>query len=261
MAKSFVNRVSKIAADTGVILLNYCSSGFSVGNKQGMEYITEADMAAEDFLKKELELLLPGSAFIGEESWNGKYPEPPVWIVDPLDGTNNYASGIPFFCVSIALQDSEGISLGCIHDPVHSETFIALRGGGAFLNGKEICASKAQQLSEAIVATGFPYSRTEDDLHFDIGVLTAFLGRVRGLRRCGSAALDLAYTAAGRLGGFWEESLNPWDMAAGVILVREAGGIVTGFREKEWTIRSKGVQCSAPGIWKEFSAIIEKRPV
>jgi len=258
--QGFTDNVIRIAICTGDLLKAFTDRGFSVSSKTGMEYVTEADLEAEKYLKSELTDLLPGSSFIGEESWDGNFPSPPMWIVDPLDGTNNYASGIPFYCVSIALVDEKGPVLGCIHDPVRGETFTAMRGGGAWLNGKSISVSAADKLSDVILATGFPYTRTEDDLTFDLDVLKSFLGKVRGMRRCGSAALDLAYTAAGRLGGFWEENLHPWDMTAGVLLVREAGGIVTGFREKEWSIQSAGVQCSAPGVWDEFIRIIEKRP-
>lgn len=258
MSSDFVEKVLCLAQKAGEILTGYCKKGFSVKNKQGMEFVTEADLESESFLMKNLTGLLPGSAFLGEESWDGKFPDPPVWIVDPLDGTNNFALGIPFYCVSVALMDDEGLCLGCIHDPVHDETYLALRGGGAFLNGEPISASGKTRLSEVILATGFPYTRTETDLTFDLDVLKNFLGRARGLRRCGSAALDLAYTASGRLGGFWEEALKPWDMAAGVLLVKEAGGIVTGFRSGEWTIKSKGVQCAAPGVWEEFRSVIEK---
>lgn len=258
--QGFTDSVIRIAVSTGDILKDFTEAGFSISCKPGMEFVTQADLEAENFLKSQLTGLLPGSSFIGEESWDGNFPSPPMWIVDPLDGTNNYAMGIPFYCVSIALVDETGPVLGCIHDPVRGETFTAMKGGGAWLNGKRISVSQADKLSDVILATGFPYTRTEADLSFDLDVLKSFLGKVRGMRRCGSAALDLAYTAAGRFGGFWEESLNPWDMTAGVLLVREAGGVVSGFREKEWSIHSRGVQCSAPGVWSEFSRIIEKRP-
>jgi len=260
MKESFVDRVVESAQQAGSILLKYKEKGFSVASKDGMEFVTEADFKSEEFLEKTLTVLLPGSSFLGEESWRGNWPETPFWVVDPLDGTNNYAAGIPFFCVSIALVDEDGVSLGCVHDPVHSETFLAMRGGGAFLNGETIKISPACILRDAIFATGFPYSRTPENLNFDMDALTGMLGEARGIRRCGSAALDLAYTAAGRYGGFWEENLKPWDMAAGVLLVREAGGVVSGFREKHWTLKSAGVQCSAPGIWNQFRRIVEKRP-
>ena len=260
MTSHFVDRVVESAEEAGLILLKCRENGFTVNSKHGMEFVTEADIKSEQYLREALTELLPGSSFLGEESWDGTYPEAPCWVVDPLDGTNNFAVGIPFFCVSIALMDEDGVSLGCIHDPVHSETFIAFRGGGAFLNGKPIAVSSADKLGDAVIATGFPYTRTPEDLTFDINVLSEFLGLARGIRRCGSAALDLAYTAAGRYGGFWEENLKPWDMAAGVLLVREAGGIVTGFREDCWNLQSQGVQCSAPGIWNQFCRVIKKRP-
>lgn len=258
MTESFIDRVIDSARTAGSILLKYRESGFKVDSKEGMELVTEADIESEKYLEKTLTELLPGSSFLGEESWTGIFPKAPYWVVDPLDGTNNYAMGIPFFCISIALVDNDGVCLGCIHDPVHSETFMAMRGGGAFLNGSSIRVSSAEKLRDAVVATGFPYTRTPEDLTFDLDVLTQFLGQVRGIRRCGSAALDLAYTAAGRYGGFWEENLKPWDMAAGVLLVQEAGGKVSGFRKKSWNINSGGVQCSANGIWDQFCKIIEK---
>jgi myo-inositol-1(or 4)-monophosphatase len=260
MNQNFVDKVIFFSQKAGDLLLICRDKGFTTSSKAGMEYVTDADIKSEEYLRQNLTALLPGSAFLGEESFDGILPVPPFWVVDPLDGTNNYAMGIPFFCVSIALVDEEGVCLGCIYDPVHSETFIALRGSGAFLNGKPIKVSDAEKLSDVIVATGFPYSRTPTDLTFDIDVLIRFLGIVRGVRRCGSAALDLAYTASGRLGGFWEEHLKPWDMAAGVLLVKEAGGVVTGFREQNWSLESKGVQCSSPGVWKNFCGIIQSAP-
>lgn len=260
MTQRFTDKVIASAEEAGMILMKYREEGFTVNSKDGMEFVTEADLKSEEFLRRVLTALLPGSSFLGEESWDGSYPEPPFWVVDPLDGTNNFAMGIPFFCVSIALVDEEGVCLGCIHDPVHSETFLALRGSGAFLNGKPVKVSSATTLKDAVVATGFPYTRTPEDLSFDLDVLREFLGLVRGIRRCGSAALDLAYTAAGRYGGFWEENLKPWDMAAGALLVKEAGGIISGFREKDWNVKSAGIQCSTPAIWNQFRGIIERRP-
>lgn len=260
MTQRFVDMVTDSITEAGQILLKYRKEGFTVGSKDGMEFVTEADVQSEEFLRKALTDLLPGSSFLGEESWDGSYPDAPCWIVDPLDGTNNFAMGIPFFCISVALMDTEGICLGCIHDPVHQETYTALRGCGAYMNGLPIKASEATSLRDCVVATGFPYSRTPEDLTFDIEVLTRFLGLVRGIRRCGSAALDLAFTASGRYGGYWEENLKPWDMAAGVLLVEEAGGRVSGFREKTWSIKSPGVQCSAPGVWKQFCEITKKVP-
>ena len=260
MTNSFVDEIVKSAHQAGSILLEYRDNGFAIGEKKGMEFVTEADIDSERFLKRELTALLPESSFLGEESWNGEWPDAPFWVVDPLDGTNNYAVGIPYFCVSVALVDKNGIAMGCIHDPVHRETWVAFKGGGAFLNGEAITVSPVNKLRDAVFATGFPYSRTPEILNFDLDALAGMLGEARGIRRCGSAALDLAYTATGRYGGFWEENLKPWDMAAGVLLVQEAGGTVSGFREQTWTLQSQGVQCSAPGVWIQFCDIIKKGP-
>ncbi len=260
MNSSFIDEILSITREAGNILLDYKKKGFTVSSKMGKELVTESDLASEKFLKKSLTKILPNSGFIGEESWDGKFPTAPYWVVDPLDGTNNYASGIPFFCISVALVNENKVTLGCIFDPIHNEMFLAIENGGAYLNQKQIKVQQASSLGQVILATGFPYTRTKNDLTFDIDILTRFMGEARGLRRCGSAALDLAYTATGRYGGFWEETLKPWDMAAGALLVKEAGGTLTGFREDSWSIKSKGIQCSTPGIWSEFSDIIKKHP-
>jgi myo-inositol-1(or 4)-monophosphatase len=213
-------------------------------------------MASERFLRETLHLLLPGSSFIGEESWDGTIPEPPFWVVDPLDGTNNYASSYPIFAVSIALVEDDEVSLGCVYDPVRRESFTAARGEGAKLNGQPVSASPAASLGDVLLATGFPYGRTPGDPGIDLGVLGHFLGYALGIRRGGSAALDLAYTACGRLGGFWEEHLNPWDMAAGVLLVREAGGRCAGYDLEPWSLLSGGVVAAGPALFDEVSGVI-----
>jgi myo-inositol-1(or 4)-monophosphatase len=244
-----IDRIGEAAVRAGGILLEYQRSGVNVDRKNGHELVTSADLASERFLRETLHELLPDSSFIGEESWDGTIPHSPFWVVDPLDGTNNYASSYPVFSVSIALVTDDEISHGVVYDPVRSEIFTAVRGNGAFLNGHPVMASESDSLGDVLLATGFPYGRKPGELGMDLSVLGRFLGLALGIRRGGSAALDLAYTACGRIGGFWEEHLNPWDMAAGVLLVEEAGGRTSGYDGEPWSLLSEGVIASGPGLF------------
>jgi myo-inositol-1(or 4)-monophosphatase len=146
--------------------------------------------------------------------------------VDPLDGTVNFAHGYPFFCVSVALADNGRVIAGMVHDPLRQETFSAFQGAGAFLNGRPIQVSLADQLNRSVLATGFPYDRAYSPEN-NVAEFSTIVTRVQGMRRGGSAAIDLSYVACGRLDGFWELKLKPWDMAAGMLMVEEAGGKVT----------------------------------
>ncbi len=258
MNSTLLQGLSRACSAAGSLLLSYRERGFLVGNKAGMELVTDADTASERLLGSMLHDLCPGLPFVGEEGFEGPLPEPPYWIADPLDGTNNYAFDFPFYCVSAAYVDSEGPAVCCTFDPVRNESFTAVRGGGAWLNGAVIHCLTADNLSDALMATGFPYNRTPGNINTDLGVLAHFLGVARGIRRSGSAALDLAYTACGRLGAYWEKSLRPWDMAAGTLLVREAGGKVGAYEGGDWSLSSKGVCASSPGLWEPLVSGIEK---
>lgn len=242
----------------GALLLEFRSTGVLVGEKGGMELVTDADTASEELLAAMLRQLCPDVPFVGEEGYAGSLPEPPFWIADPLDGTNNFAFDFPFYCVSSAYVDNRGPAFCCTFDPVRNETFTAARGAGACLNGVPIRCSGAGRLSDSLVATGFPYDRTPENINADLKVLAFFLERARGIRRSGSAALDLAYTACGRLGAYWEKTLRPWDMAAGVLLVHEAGGLTGAYEGGDWHMGAKGVCAAAPGLWDFLREGIEK---
>ena len=251
---SMRQKLEAITAVAGLILVDFLHRERDIEWKIGHELVTSADFASEKHLLGALSSLLPEASFVGEESWKGEMPSFPFWVVDPLDGTNNFARGFPFFSVSIALADEKGISLACVHDPLRRETFSAEKGHGATLNGQIIRTTDSESISEVLLATGFPYRRTPDDLGMNLGVLRHFLGRALGIRRGGSAALDLAYTACGRLGGFWEEHLKPWDMAAGVLLVKEAGGRVSGFDGNPWSLYSEGISAAGAGLFEALRA-------
>ncbi len=249
--------IERAAREAGAILLEAALTCIRVSRKENHELVTTADLMSEEYLKKRLAEIEPSAGFLGEESWDGDYPDPPFWVVDPLDGTNNYAHGYPVFAVSIALWNGSSIEAGCIYDPSRNETFSATAGKGAKLNGSVISTTDIDSLSDCILATGFPYHRKSDNLGVNLEILKYFLGRVQGIRRGGSAALDLAYVAAGRLDGFWEEHLKPWDMAAGALIVREAGGEVSSFSGGQWDIFSKGIAASGKSIHPEIQSGIK----
>jgi myo-inositol-1(or 4)-monophosphatase len=190
------------------------------------DFVTEVDRQAEAEILGLLQARYPGHAFMSEEDSPDAAGAEYRWVIDPLDGTTNFIHGVSPFSVSIALEDPAGLVAAAIHDPVHEETFHASRGGGARLNGEPIRCSRPAGLDDSLVATGFPF-RELSRLDRYLQSFEAFARTTSGIRRAGSAAIDLAYTACGRYDGFWEIGLSRWDVAAGALIVREAGGIVT----------------------------------
>ena len=186
--------------------------------------VSDADRAAEAAIRELLSRERPDDGLLAEEGSRSEAASGRRWVVDPLDGTVNFLYGFPAWCVSVALQDAEGSALGVVHDALRDETFRAERGGGSYLNGSPIRVRARDELSRALVATGFGYAR--ERRQWQAEVVRQVLPEVRDLRRAGAAALDLSWLAAGRLDGYWERGLNPWDWAAGRLLVEEAGGAV-----------------------------------
>ena len=193
------------------------------------DFVSTADLKAERVLKTELQRARPGWGFLLEEGGATAGEDPRHrWIVDPLDGTTNFLHGLPFFAISIALERDGEIVAGVVYEPVRDEMFWAEKGAGAFVNDRRLRVSARRQLSEAVIGTGIPF-RGRGNHQTYLATLAALMEATSGIRRCGSAALDLAYVAAGRLDAFWEFGLQPWDIAAGLLLVREAGGYATDF--------------------------------
>jgi myo-inositol-1(or 4)-monophosphatase len=212
----------------GRIHRRYFRSGVEIHKKGRIDLVTAADLASEEAFRTLIQHRFPTHAVIGEEAVPAPaLRERPVqWIIDPVDGTTNFAHGLALFSVSIALRINGVIQVGVIYDPIGEELFTAERGFGSRLNGQPLRVTRAAELVDGVLCTGFPYTVREERRR-QVDVFAAFLDEARAVRRLGSAALDLAYVAAGRLDGFWEEHLHPWDMAAGVLLVEEAGGTVT----------------------------------
>lgn len=233
-----LNFAIETAREAGQLLLEKFGR-VAVSKKGDIDLVTEADLASEALVIERIKSHFPKHSILAEESGNAVViggENQWKWIIDPLDGTTNYAHGYPCFAVTLALEHQGKIVIGVTFDPTRNELFAAERGHGASLNNKPIRVSETDRLSEALLVTGFPYnfkSRKDFARH-----LTQFLLNARGVRRDGSAAIDLAYIACGRFDGMWEEGLNAWDMAAGVLLIEEAGGHVSGYDGSEFSIYS-----------------------
>jgi myo-inositol-1(or 4)-monophosphatase len=199
-----------------------------VEHKGEIDLVTEVDRACEDAIVALLRERFPGHDVVAEESVNERTGARHVWFVDPLDGTTNYAHGYPFFCCSVGLAVDGELAAGAVYDPVKDELFTAERGAGAHLNGRRLRVTANADLLRAMLVTGFPYDLRQD-LGRSLHLFNRFMGKARAIRRDGAAALDLCYLAAGRVDGFWEEKLQPWDVMAGALVVSEAGGVVTRF--------------------------------
>lgn len=217
--------------------------------KQGNELFSEVDVKAEQAIIKTILKAYPDHGIIAEESGTQNPDAEAVWIIDPLDGTTNFLHGFPFYSVSIALKIKNRLEHGVVYDPVRHECFSASRGQGARLNDRRIRVSRQAQLGAALLGTGFP-SRDPAVRERYLATSETMLGKCAGLRRTGSAALDMAYVAAGRLDGFWEFGLRPWDMAAAVLLIREAGGLVSDLQGGEDFLIQGDVAAGNPKVFK-----------
>ncbi len=219
--------------------------------KSSQEYFSEVDVKAEQAIISVIHKAYPEHGIIAEESGVQNEGAESVWIIDPLDGTSNYLHGFPFFSVSIALRVKNRIEHGVVYDPLRHECFYASRGRGARLNDRRLRVSKQTQLSGALLGTGFPFRNIALAQRY-LPTFEALFGKCAGVRRTGSAALDLAYVASGRLDGFWEFGLRPWDIAAGSLLVQEAGGLISDLQGSEDYLRQGDVVAGTPKVFKSL---------
>jgi myo-inositol-1(or 4)-monophosphatase len=226
-----------------------------VSKKQHNDFVTEVDKASEAAIIDTLKTAYPDHAILAEESGESDNESEFQWIIDPLDGTTNFAHQYPFFCVSIGFEQDGKILCGAVYDPWRDEMFSGGRGMGAFVNNEPLRVSDAQTLRSALIMTGFPYGFREK-IRTIMSQFEAFMMESQGVRRGGSAALDLCYTALGRVDGFWEMDLHPWDTAAGLVILEEAGGRVTDFAGNPFSIYGKQILASNGSIHEEMRKVL-----
>lgn len=226
--QDFRSFAEALARGAGAILRDHASTRPRISYKGAKDLVTEADRASEAYLRAAIGMRFPEHEILGEEEGLKEASSPYRWILDPVDGTTNYAHGFPYYCVSVGLSHQGELIVGAVYHPVTDELFSAHRGGGATLNGAPIHVSPIATLDEALLTTGFPYGVIQD--RSNLGPFERFLLKSQAVRRAGSAALDLCHVACGRYDGFWEAGLSAWDVAAGAVIVREAGGVMSDYR-------------------------------
>ena len=252
-----LNIATRAARAAGDIIVRYVDrlDELNVASKERNDYVSEVDRRAEDAIIRILRKAYPDHGILAEESGiQAGSSDEYQWIIDPLDGTTNFLHGFPQFSVSIALSHKGRLEQGVVYDPLRQELFTASRGSGAQLNNRRLRVAQRKGLEGALLGTGFPF-KTHEHLEAYLAMFRDLLLETSGIRRPGSAALDLAYVAAGRLDGFWELKLKPWDMAAGVLLIQEAGGIVGDFTGGHKFMQSGNLVAGNP---KVFAAIVKK---
>lgn len=254
-----IQDIIDIAVEAGRFLKVSVGTVRSIERKLGQDtnLVTEVDKRSEAMISERIHRKYPGHAILGEESGGSITGAETVWIIDPLDGTTNFTHGLPIFCVSIGVQHKGELVAGVVYDPNLDEVFSAEKGKGAFLNGNRLRVSAVSELRESLLVTGFPYDIKDNPYHA-VEHFQAFLKESQAVRRLGSAALDLCYVAAGRFDGFWEVALNSWDMAAGMLCVREAGGVVTDFRGTEMKVTGKDLLATNGKIHEAMKAVLKK---
>jgi myo-inositol-1(or 4)-monophosphatase len=253
----FATKGEETARQAGSYLLEKFKTDFIVRHKGEINLVTEVDVAAEELITESILNAFPDHSILAEENNSKAHRGYFTWIIDPLDGTTNYAHGFPFFSVSIGLEIAGRIEFGVVFDPIRDEIFTARRGCGAFCNGIPIQVSEEASLGSALLATGFPYDiRTSEQNNLDN--FRSFALTSRGVRRTGSAALDMCYVASGRIDGFWEAKLNPWDCAAGFLMVTEAGGRISDYSGLSTSIYDAEVIASNGTIHDQMVFILGK---
>ncbi len=240
----------------GAMMMARLGQDVRIDKKGAIDLVTEVDLAIERTFRALIADRFPTHAVLGEEFGGAaEAPAGPCWVFDPIDGTTNFAHGLPIFCSSVALEVDGDAQVAAIFDPSRQELFTAERGGGARLNGRPIHVSRADRIVDAMLVTGFPYD-VHQRVEEIVGLFAAFVGQARAVRRLGSAAIDLCYVAAGRLDGFWESDLKPWDIAGGALILQEAGGRITTYDGGRFSSRGRQVVASNTVLHDQMIAIV-----
>ncbi|MDH4063791.1 MAG: inositol monophosphatase [Acidobacteriota bacterium] len=243
----------------GDIHLAKFGTGVRIDKKGAIDLVTEVDLEVERMFRAMIAERFPAHDVLAEELGGTSTGARHRWVFDPLDGTTNFAHGVPIFCASLALEIDGQAEVGAVYDATRQELFTAERGVGAWLNGDPLRVSQTNEILDALLVTGFPYTVHETPQRF-MPVFTAFVSRARAVRRLGSAAIDLCYVAAGRMDGFWEESLQPWDTRAGALIVEQAGGCVTGMDGQPWVPANGHILASNGALHDAMLAILRGAP-
>ncbi len=255
--KNICLNVIETAQKAGIYIKQQSAVRHSVETKSKNSFVTKVDKTSEKNIVLDLQKILPEAGFITEEETLKNKKKKFTWIIDPLDGTTNFLHGVPVYCVSIALMYKNKPIIGVIYEINQQEMFYAWSGGGAYLNGKSIQVSDTKRLQDSLLATGFPYYSFKKMPEY-MTVFTQFMRKTRGLRRPGSACADLAYVACGRFDGFFEYGLSPWDVAAGVLLVQEAGGASINFKGGKECVFSKSIISGNKKVAQKMYKLIQQ---
>lgn len=254
--------MERLARQAGAVQMEHLGRVKHIEYKGSIDIVTEVDHKCEEMIVSGLHSHFPDDDFLAEEGSGLRTESQRRWIIDPLDGTVNYAHGFPMFCVSIALEEKGELSVAGVYDPNRDEFFSAVKGHGAFLNGRSIHVSNNNVLKQSLLATGFAYTDyegTQGEPVVNLDNFGNFIRTARAVRRPGSAAIDLVWVASGRLDGFWELNLKPWDMAGGVLIVKEAGGFVTSFDGSEFDLYGTEILVSNGHIHEEMIKVLKGR--
>jgi myo-inositol-1(or 4)-monophosphatase len=253
----FLEAAKAAAREAGGLLRENVDKRGEIMFKGTVDLVTHFDRKSQEMIFRRLSAAFPGHGFLAEEGLSLPGTSDCRWIIDPIDGTTNFAHTFPVFCVSIALEQKGAVVVGVVYDPMRDELFEALRGRGAFLNGARVRVSDIPELGKALLATGFPYDVRTSSFN-NVREFNAFIVRAQAIRRCGSAALDLCYVACGRFDGFWELKLKPWDVAAGALIVEEAGGRVSDFEGRTFDPFNQRALASNGRIHEEMRKVLEE---
>jgi len=253
----FLEAAKAAAREAGRLLRENVDKRGEIMFKGAVDLVTHFDRKSQEMIFRRLSAAFPGHGFLAEEGLSLPGTSGCRWIIDPIDGTTNFAHTFPIFCVSIALEQKGEVVVGVVYDPMRDELFEAVRGRGAFLNGARVRVSDIPELGKALLATGFPYDVRTSSFN-NVREFNAFIVRAQAVRRCGSAALDLCYVACGRFDGFWELKLKPWDVAAGALIIEEAGGRVSDFEGRTFDPFNQQALASNGRIHEEMRAVLKE---